>query len=425
MKKIRFVDLFAGIGGMRLGFERAADSLKMISDCVLSCELDADSRLVYEKNFGEYPLGDIRLIDELPPHEILLAGFPCQSFSYAGRQAGFGDTRGTLFFEITRLIDTYKPMAFVLENVRGLLSNDKGRTIKTIEHEFKSRGYSFDVFLLNSANFELPQNRLRVYIVGVLNDSPKFHLYSETKPLDSYEDNPDEIPWLDPECKPVTVADILEENPEKKYNCSREFVNALKRKFNGDLNGVHGMRIIDRIGTNSIYSWELGLRGKCTPDEIELMNSFILNRRDNEFGKGRDHKLLTKAQIKSFFPHPELDKLLRNLVAKNYLKKVKSKYKTMTGNFSFEVYKFLEPNKIAVTLVASDANRLGVYYKNRLRKITPREAARLQGFPDDFILHDNDDRAYYQLGNSVSINVVESVAEEVLLNIKPRLLKMR
>lgn len=425
MKKIRFVDLFAGIGGMRLGFERAADSLKLISECVLSCELDADSRSVYEENFGEYPLGDIRLIDELPPHEVLLAGFPCQPFSYAGRQAGFGDTRGTLFFEITRLIDTYKPVAFILENVRGLLSNDKGRTLETIKHEFKIRGYSFDAFLLNSANFELPQNRLRVYLVGVLNSTPKFHLYSETKPLDSYSDNPDEIPWLDPECKPITVADILEEEADKKYNCSQEFVNALKRKFNGDLNGVHGMRIIDRIGSNSIYSWELGLRGKCTADEIKLMNSFILNRRDNEFGKGRDHKMLTKEQIRSFFPHKKLEHLLNSLVAKNYLKKVKSKYKTMTGNFSFEVYKFLEPNKIAVTLVASDANRLGVYYQNRLRKITPREAARLQGFPDDFLLHENDDRAYYQLGNSVSINVVESVAEEVLLNIKPMLLKKR
>lgn len=425
MKEIRFVDLFAGIGGMRLGFERAAESLKLRSECVLSCELDADSRSVYENNFGEYPLGDIRLIDELPAHEILLAGFPCQSFSYAGRQAGFGDTRGTLFFEITRLIDTYKPIAFILENVRGLLSNDKGRTIETIRQEFQSRGYSFETFLLNSANFELPQNRLRVYIVGVLNATPKFNLYSETKPLDSYSDNPDEIPWLDYESLPVTVADILEEDPDKKYNCTRKFVNALKRKFNGDLNGVHGMRIIDRIGKNSIYSWELGLRGKCTADEIKLMNRFILKRRDNEFGEGRDHKMLTKAQIRSFFPHKNLDKLLESLVAKSYLKKVKSKYKTMTGNFSFEVYKFLEPNKIAVTLVASDANRLGVYYNDRLRKITPREAARLQGFPDDFILHENDDRAYYQLGNSVSINVVESVAEEVLLNLKPMLLKRR
>ncbi len=371
MKKIRFVDLFAGIGGMRLGFERAADSLKLISECVLSCELDADSRSVYEENFGEYPLGDIRLIDELPPHEVLLAGFPCQPFSYAGRQAGFGDTRGTLFFEITRLIDTYKPVAFILENVRGLLSNDKGRTLETIKHEFKIRGYSFDAFLLNSANFELPQNRLRVYLVGVLNSTPKFHLYSETKPLDSYSDNPDEIPWLDPECKPITVADILEEEADKKYNCSREFVNALKRKFNGDLNGVHGMRIIDRIGSNSIYSWELGLRGKCTADEIKLMNSFILNRRDNEFGKGRDHKMLTKEQIRSFFPHKKLEHLLNSLVAKNYLKKVKSKYKTMTGNFSFEVYKFLEPNKIAVTLVASDANKLGVYYQKPIKKNYP------------------------------------------------------
>ncbi len=104
-------------------------------------------------------------------------------------------------------------------------------------------------------------------------------------------------------------------------------------------------------------------------------------------------------------------------MSKKYLKIVDGKYKPVSGNFSFEVYKFLDPNKIAVTLVASDANRLGVYHNGRVRRITPREAARLQGFPDSYILHPVDDKAYYQLGNSVSINVVKSVAQQVLLNL--------
>ncbi len=164
---------------MRLAFESAARSLNMETECVLSSEINPDAQLVYQKNFADTPLGDIRLIDQLPEHEILLAGFPCQSFSYAGKKAGFGDTRGTLFFEIARLIDTFKPQAFIFENVRGLVSHDGGRTLETIKGEIKSRGYSFDYFLLNSSNFSLPQNRVRVYLVGILNASPQFGLISD------------------------------------------------------------------------------------------------------------------------------------------------------------------------------------------------------------------------------------------------------
>ena len=417
MKQIRIIDLFAGIGGMRLAFETAATKLNIKTQCVLSSEINADSRLVYQQNFGQAPQGNIRNIEKLPPHDVLLAGFPCQSFSYAGKKAGFGDTRGTLFFEITRLIDTYKPQAFIFENVRGLLTNDRGKTIATIKREIKKRGYSFDAFLLNSANFELPQNRLRVYLVGLLNSAPKFNLISDVGPKDSHSYNPQQLSLFSPPQKTVTVADILEENPEEKYNCSPEFVLALKKRL-GDLNKLHGVRLIDYRGGNSIHSWELGLRGECSDEEIQLMNSFILKRRNSEFGKEQDGKLLSKEQIATFFNCPKLEGILDSLVAKNYLKVIEGKYKPVAGNFSFEVYKFLDPNKIAVTLVASDSNRLGIYHNSRVRKITPREAARLQGFPDRFILHPKSDRAYYQLGNSVSINVVEAVAREVIINLK-------
>jgi len=148
------------------------------------------------------------------------------------------------------------------------------------------------------------------------------------------------------------------------------------------------------------------------------MNRFILKRRNKAFGKDRDGKLLTKEQISSFFDRANLDEILESLVAKKYLQKTENLYKPVSGNFSFEVYKFLDPHKISVTLVASDANRLGVYHNNRVRRITPREAARLQGFPDRFQLHQNDDKAYYQLGNSVSINVVKAVAKETILQMQ-------
>ena len=417
MQKIRFVDLFAGIGGIRLAFERAARSLEIEAECVLSSEIDEAARLTYEKNFQETPLGDIYQIDALPEHEVLLAGFPCQPFSYGGKKAGFGDTRGTLFFEIVKLMDTYKPKAFIFENVRGLATHDKGRTLATIEHEIKERGYSYQVFILNSANFGLPQNRVRVYLVGFLDVSPRFTLISDYGPKDSHSYNSHQLSLLHPFKKLVTVADILEDNPDSKYDCSQPFVEALTRVLKNDLNQLHGKRLIDYRGGNSIHSWEMGLRGECSPEEIELMNRFILKRRNKQFGKHQDGKLLTQEQIATFFKHPNLGNLLESLVAKNYLKLVNDCYKPVAGNFSFEVYKFLDPNKIAVTLVASDANRLGIYHKGRVRKITPREAARLQGFNDDFMLHPNDDKAYYQLGNSVSINVVEAVSQEVILNL--------
>jgi len=410
MKKVRFVDLFSGIGGIRLGFEQAANSLNIKTECVLSSEISIDAQLVYEQNFNHKSLGDVRLIEKLPEHEILLAGFPCQSFSHAGKKEGFGDTRGTLFFEITRLLDTYRPQAFIFENVRGIYSHDEGRTLATIKHEIQKRGYSFDAFLLNSANFGLPQNRVRIYLVGIFNANPIFDLISDVGPKDSHTYNPQQLSLFNQPKPPVTVADILEDNPSSKYDCSPEFINALKRIFNNDLNRLHGVRLIDYRGGNSIHSWELGLRGECTLEEIELMNRFILKRRNKQFGYQQDGKLLTQQQIATFCNYPNLGEILNSLVAKKYLKLINGKYKPLSGNFSFEVYKFVDPNKISVTVVASDANRLGVYHNQRVRRLTPREAARLQGFPDSFMLHPNDDKAYHQLGNSVSINVVKVVA---------------
>ncbi|TAG85059.1 MAG: DNA (cytosine-5-)-methyltransferase, partial [Oscillatoriales cyanobacterium] len=309
------------------------------------------------------------------------------------------------------------PQAFIFENVRGLVSHDSGQTLETIKSEMTDRGYSFDYFILNSSNFSLPQNRVRVYLVGILNASPQFGLISDLGPKDSHSCNHQQLSLFSPLSKPVAVADILEDNPDQKYDCSPEFVKALKPIVNNDLNRLHGIRLIDYRGGNSIHSWELGLRGQCSLDEIELMNRFILKRRNKEFGHHQDGKLLTKEQIATFFAHPNLDEILDLLVAKKYLQRNNDLYKPVSGNFSFEVYKFLDPQKISVTLVASDANKLGVYHNHRVRRITPREAARLQGFSDSFVLHFNDDKAYYQLGNSVSINVVKAVAKEVMQNI--------
>ncbi|WP_235441027.1 DNA (cytosine-5-)-methyltransferase [Limnoraphis robusta] len=207
---------------------------------------------------------------------------------------------------------------------------------------------------------------------------------------------------------------MLEENPDSSFDCSPEFVQALNKVVQGDFNKLHGVRLIDYRGGNSIHSWELGLRGECSEDEINLMNLLITERRQKKFGKHQDGKPLNFEQIASFFKHPNLPKILESLVKKRYLQMTNGQYKPVSGNFSFEVYKFLDPEKVSVTLVASDANRIGVYHNNRVRRITPREAARLQGFPDSFQLHSNPKKAFYQLGNSVSINVITAITQDVI-----------
>ena len=166
--KLRFIDLFAGIGGIRLGLERAGGK------CVFSSEWDSDATKTYEAYFGDKPAGDITKIQNtnVPDHEILAGGFPCQAFSIIGGMKGFGDTRGTLFFEIERILRAKQPKAFLLENVRNLVSHDKGQTFKVILEHLKLLGYHVHWRILNALNYNLPQKRERVIIVGFKENHP-------------------------------------------------------------------------------------------------------------------------------------------------------------------------------------------------------------------------------------------------------------
>ena len=161
----KFIDLFAGIGGFRLGAQQNNGK------CVFSSEWDKFAQQTYEYNFGEVPFGDITKIDTqlIPEHDILFAGFPCQPFSYSGRNEGFKDkTRGTLFFDILRILEHKKPKMFLLENVKGLKSHNKGKTLATIEESLKKLGYNIQWKILKSTDFGLPQMRERWYCVGSL-----------------------------------------------------------------------------------------------------------------------------------------------------------------------------------------------------------------------------------------------------------------
>ena len=162
MNKFDFIDLFAGIGGMRIPYE------KLGGTCVFSSEWDKHAQQTYAHNFCEMPSGDITQINEvdIPDHDILLAGFPCQPFSIIGDKQGFEDTRGTLFFDIARILKRKQPTAFLLENVKQLLTHDKGRTFAVIEEHLSQLGYTTYHKVLNALDFGLPQKRERIFIVG-------------------------------------------------------------------------------------------------------------------------------------------------------------------------------------------------------------------------------------------------------------------
>ena len=162
----KFIDLFAGMGGFRIAFENQG------CECVFSSEIDNAARETYKLNFGEYPSGDITKIasEDIPDFDILCAGFPCQPFSIAGKRLGFDDTRGTLFFEVARIIKDKNPSAFVLENVRGLVNHDKGNTVAVIEKTLRDLGYKVKYDVLNALKHGVPQNRERWYCVGIRND---------------------------------------------------------------------------------------------------------------------------------------------------------------------------------------------------------------------------------------------------------------
>lgn len=209
--KLRFIDLFAGIGGIRLGLERAGGK------CVFSSEWDSDATKTYEAYFGDKPTGDItKILDsEVPDHDILAGGFPCQAFSIIGGMKGFGDTRGTLFFEIERILRAKHPKAFLLENVRNLVSHDKGTTFKVILERLKLLGYHVHWRILNALHYNLPQKRERVIIVGFKENHP--------------------FTWPEPQPLKTTLAAILEphEAVNKKHFASEAVRLSVKARLVG------------------------------------------------------------------------------------------------------------------------------------------------------------------------------------------------
>lgn len=231
----RFIDLFAGIGGIRIPFQELGGK------CVMGSEIDKFARTTYQSWFGEVPEGDITLIKpcDIPDFDILTGGFPCQPFSLAGHKKGFTDTRGTLFFEIEKILRCKNPSAFLLENVKHLKGHDKGNTYRVIIETLESIGYHIKEKVLRARDFGLPQNRERIFIVGFLD---KAH-------YEGFE-------FPDPTGEETKVGNILEKNPDPKYTISDTLWQGHQRrkKEHGEKGNGFGYGIVnaDSVYTNTI-----------------------------------------------------------------------------------------------------------------------------------------------------------------------------
>jgi len=303
VRDLKFIDLFAGIGGIRLGFERHFGS------CVFSSELDKFAQLTYKENFDHLPAGDITKIHEtmIPKFDILLAGFPCQPFSNAGLKKGFEDSRGTLFFDIARIMNHHKPKVVFLENVKGFRSHNKGQTFATIKRILEEMGYKIYFQVLNAKDFGVPQNRERIYIIGFLDDV--------------------DFKFPEPLNKKVKLGHILDKKINEKYTIS------------------------DKL-------WAGHQRRKIEHKQKGNGFGYSMFNEDSEY----------------------------------------------TSTISARYYK--------------DGSEILIEQKNKNpRKLTPREAARLQGFPESFKIPVSDNQAYKQFGNSVCIPVIEAIANSIKLSL--------
>lgn len=250
-KEFRFVDLFAGIGGMRIAFERAG------GECVFSSEWDESCQTVYEANFGESPFGDITRLNagHVPNHDILAGGFPCQAFSIIGSKLGFADTRGTLFFDVERILRTKRPKAFLLENVKQLATHDGGKTFRIIMERLRNLGYFVHHKVLNGLDFGVPQKRERIILVG----------FDKSYPF--------EFPESGTETK--TLMDILEPEDEidKKHFLSDYFHAKIKRKLKEQNKEIVSRPVVlheNKSGNIGIHPFSCALRANGSYNYITV-----------------------------------------------------------------------------------------------------------------------------------------------------------
>lgn len=436
-KNYKFIDLFAGIGGIRLGLEQAIMESGNTSTCVFTSEIKPYAISVLKQNHPDDIItGDITAVkcNSIRKFDILCAGFPCQAFSSAGNRDGFADTRGTMFFYVENILKSKKPKGFILENVEGLVNHDNGKTLATIIHNLEQAGYSTNFKVLNSKDFGVPQERKRIYIVG--------YRVGKSKAKTAKKVDLDNFPL-----KSKTIGDILEKN---KPLSEKEFVKTLLEHFK--VNELYGKCIKDkRGGTSNIHSWDLEIKGKVSDEQKGLLNKMMTERRKKQWAEiigieWMDGMPLTKDQIETFWPSKTLAKDLEYLTQKGYLRfehpkrKITEKhivngqevtttrreydlskpkgYNIVAGKLSFEVSEILDPKGIAPTLVATDMQHLYVGDGNGLRRLTLREGLRLFGYPEEYKFEVSESEGYDLLGNTVVVPVIKAVCSRLLEKIK-------
>jgi DNA (cytosine-5)-methyltransferase 1 len=431
MNKIKFIDLFAGLGGTRLGFEQACNELNIKHECVFTSEIKPYAVDIYKHNFhNENVHGDITKINEesIPDFDFLLGGFPCQAFSNAGKRKGFNDIRGTLFFDIVRILKEKNPTGFILENVEGLVVHDKknktdviGNTLKVILKTLNELNYKISWKVLDSKLFGVPQSRRRIYIVG--NKINKITLTSF-------------------KTKIKVFGDIQETNLQPLRT---NFTKKLLKLFSTE--DLKGKSIKDkRGGVNNIHSWDLELKGILTKAQKKILNTLLKERRRKQWAKSKgivwmDGMPLTLNEIYSFCKNHNKDnlkKMLDDMVTKKYLRfehpkdliklddgstkreykpSVAKGYNLVTGKLSFELNKILGSDCITPTIVATETSRIGVIDNNYIRRLSTRECFRLFGFPDDYVSNIESNKLYDLIGNTVVVPVIKNVSVKALYGI--------
>ena len=391
LKKYTFIDLFEGIGG----FHQALSSLGCT--CVFACDIDEHCRKTYEVNYGIRPAGDITKIkaEDIPPHDVLCAGFPCQAFSKAGNRLGFGDpTKGTLFFDICRILEYHKPKYALLENVRNLASHDHGNTWKVIYDKLSELGYNLlpKPVIFSPHYIGIPQHRERVYIMCVRND------VGVIKP---YEFNNESL-------IPCTINSVLQDDNDiedvMNYHISIEMENLI------DLWNEFIQKIkVDKLPGFPI--WSEWLRDLKSDDEISKFPKWKQNFIQ------KNHELYLNNRI-------FIDKWLIQARKNPLFFGAKAKLEWQAGQTEHpDIWKQIfqiRPSGIRVKVNTYFPALVAIVQTSiigpRKRFLTPRECARLQCFPDDFIYDEIQQQAYKQFGNAVNVEVIKQFAQHMFGN---------
>lgn len=375
--KMKYVSLFAGIGGFDLALNRLGH------ECVYTNEWDKYAAQVYEKNFKHQPdTRDIKLVStgEIPDHDLLVGGFPCQAFSIAGKRRGFAETRGTLFFDVARILKDKRPRYFILENVKGLLSHDSGKTLQTILGVLSDLGYEYQWQVLNSKNFGVPQNRERIYIVGNIRGAGRPKIFPIT---DQTETNlGGDQKFVDLQlmgAKITSTTRTIQARYHKGYSTR-----------DGENSGV-------LVGTLRTHKDGEGFR------QIKSGISPTIPARAREDGSGQP--IVALREVRSDEAKKIRSEMIKNgkdwspRRSKNFMARTDGLIGTVTAARNYDT-----------TLL----DELSV------RRLTPIECERLQGFPDNWtkfglmgggIVEMSDTQRYKQLGNAVTVNVVYEVAK--------------